>query len=58
MKHLRSAEVSIDVGRLHIFVMDCCFPSAGSHHGITVMIINKTKTKAISAFMIPDKRRQ
>ena len=42
-----------DKGKLHTFVMDCCFPSKGGQQGITV--IEETMTKAISTFMAPNK---
>ena len=35
MKHPRSTEARSDEGRLHTFVMDCCFPSQGGQQGIT-----------------------
>ena len=53
MKHFRST--SADDERLHTFVMDYCFPSQGTQHGITVLVVNDIKTKVVGAFMVPSK---
>ena len=38
MKHHRSTGAGSDEGKLHTFVMDCCFPFQGSQQGITVQV--------------------
>ena len=55
MKLHRNIGAGRDEGKLHTFVMDCCFPSQGSQQGFTVLVIKETKTKAISTFMVPNK---
>ena len=55
MKHHWSIGAGSDEEKLHIFVVDYCFPSQGSQQGITVLVIKETKTKAITAFMVPNK---
>ena len=54
MKHHGSIGAGSDEGKLHTFVMDCCFPSQGSQQGITVLVIKETKTKANCTFMVPN----
>ena len=55
MKHHRSIGAGCDEGKVHTFVMDYCFPSQGSQQGITVLVIEETKIKAISTFMVLNK---
>ena len=54
MKHHRSAGAESDEIKLHTFVMDYCFPSQVSQQGITVLVTEETKTKAISTFTVPN----
>ena len=55
MKHHRSTGAGRDKGKLNTFLMDYCFPSQGSQHGIKVLVIKETKTKAICTIMVPNK---
>ena len=58
MKQNRGTGAGSDEGKLHTSVMDYCFPLQGSQQGITVLVVKKTSTKAISTFMVPNKRCQ